>query len=296
VKVRDLMRTRGLLTVTEEDSIAAAQRLMGWGGVRHVPVLREGKVIGVLTDHDVLRYRAETGGGGAHDAVRLYMSSPAVTVAPDADLAHASALMVGKRISSLVVVDAAGRLVGVLTTTDLVASHVALGPAPARPPSTLTTADAMHVEVATVHPYQPLMEAVGLMVDRQIRHVTVIDDDGRVVGIVSDRDVRTAIGDPVEALHTELEELEEMKVSTVMTTPVLTVREETPLADLAKRFVDERIGAIPIVDERHRPVGIVSYVDVIQALGSALGPELPREAEPSPEPRYPLSEPTRRSP
>jgi acetoin utilization protein AcuB len=110
------------------------------------------------------------------------------------------------------------------------------------------------------------MEAVGIMVDNDLRHVPVVDAGGRVVGIVSDRDVRTAIGDPVEALHQELTEVDELQVGGVMTTDVVTVREDRQLSDVARQFVDERVGAIPVVDGRDRLVGIVTYVDVIRAL------------------------------
>jgi acetoin utilization protein AcuB len=104
------------------------------------------------------------------------------------------------------------------------------------------------------------------MVDRDVRHVLVVDEERRLLGIVSDRDVRTAIGDPLEALKQELTELEELKVAGVMTTDVSTVREDARLSDVARQFVDERVGALPVLDARHRLVGLVSYVDVIRAL------------------------------
>src|SRR5205814_7900057 len=119
---------------------------------------------------------------------------------------------------------------------------------------------AMKANPPIVASWAPLLEAVGLMVDRDVRHVPVVDSAGRVVGIVSDRDVRTAIGDPIEALRQELTELEELKVSGVMTTDVITVREDRHLSDVARQFVDERVGAIPVVDARDRLVGIVTYV------------------------------------
>ncbi len=279
MKVKELMRTRNLLSVEEDDDLALAQQIMAWGGVRHLPVLRHGQLVGIITERDILRYRAETGGTGALDPVKQYMSHPVETIAPEDDIAQASAVMVAKRIGCLPVVDE-GQVVGIVTRSDLLASHIAAarpsGPPrePGRPaavrPAALTAGAAMRRETATVYAYQPVLEAVGIMVDRGIRHVTVIDDDRRVVGIISDRDVRTAIGDPHEALHAELERLEEMRVSGVMSAPVLTAHEETPLTDVAKRFVDERIGAIPIVDRNHRLVGIVSYVDVIRTLQRAV--------------------------
>jgi CBS domain-containing membrane protein/CBS domain-containing protein len=270
VKVKELMRTRNLLSVRPDDDIALAGQIMAWGGCRHLPVLEDRRVVGLITERDVLRYRVETGGTGGLDPVRLFMTKEVATIGPEDDVLQAAALIVGKRIGCLPVVDE-GQLVGILTTTDIVASHVVAGPTVGSGRNgKLLARDAMKRDVATVPVFGPLLEAVGLMVDRGIRHVTVVDDQRRVVGIVSDRDVRTALGDPLEALRSELEELEAMKISGVMTTPVLTVQDDAPLEDVARRFVDERIGAIPVVDRDDRLTGIISYVDVIGTLQRAL--------------------------
>jgi CBS domain-containing protein len=171
--------------------------------------------------------------------------------------------------------------VGIVTTTDIIGSQISA--TPAAPPAALArVAVAMKCDPPTVAPYAPLMEAVGIMVDRDVRHVPVVDAAGRVVGIVTDRDIRTAIGDPIEALHLELTELDELQVRGVMTTDVITVREDRQLSDVARQFVDERIGAIPVVDARDRLVGIVTYVDVIRALLAGEGVRNPRPGSPPP--------------
>jgi CBS domain-containing protein len=55
-----------------------------------------------------------------------------------------------------------------------------------------------------------------------------------------------------------------------MTTHVSTVHEAASLAEAARHFIDERIGALPVVDGEERLVGILSYVDVIRALQETL--------------------------
>jgi CBS domain-containing protein len=64
LKVKDVMRTRNLVSVRREDDVAMAAQLMGWAGVRHLPVIdgREadgdpsaGRVVGVFTERDLLR-------------------------------------------------------------------------------------------------------------------------------------------------------------------------------------------------------------------------------------------------
>lgn len=278
IKVKDVMRTRNLISVRRDDDVAMAAQLMSWAGIRHLPVVDgseadAGRVVGVFTERDLLRYRAETGGGGGLDPVGAFMTSPAETIQPDADIAEASARIIAGHLGCLPVVEGDQTLVGIVTTTDLVGLHLSrrqeepdgLGEQP-------RVSLAMKRNPATVKPYMPLLEAVGIMVDRDVRHVPVTDDNGRVIGIVSDSDVRTAIGDPVEALHREWEELEELQVSTVMTTDVVTLREDTGLLDAARAFIDHRIGAIPVLDAAGRIVGIVSYVDVLRALRNRMTP------------------------
>lgn len=264
--VKELMRTRNLVSVRPGDDLAMAEQIMRWAGVRHVPVVEDGTVVGVLTARDLLRLRAEGNGQQDRLPVRDFMTADPQLIGPDEQVGAACALMVARKIGCLPVVDG-GKLVGIVTTTDILGSQISA--ALAAPPADLargTVAATMKRDPPTVGPHEPLLEAVGMMVDRDVRHIVVVDEAGRVIGIIADRDVRTAIGDPLEALHQELTELEELRVAGVMSTDVVTVREDRQLADVARQFVDERVGAIPVVDGSDRLVGIVTYVDVIRAL------------------------------
>lgn len=110
-----------------------------------------------------------------------------------------------------------------------------------------------------------LFEAAAKMAELGVRHLPVVDDSGLLVGMLSDRDIRSAIGDPVEALRGRRDE-SESRVSDVMAPDPLRVALDAPISDIAEMLVDERIGAVPVVDEGDRPVGIVSYVDLIRYL------------------------------
>ena len=264
MRVKDLMRTRKVVSVRADDDVAMAAQLLAWAGVRHLPVLDHGRVVGVFTERDLLRYRAETGGHGALDPVRRFMTSPAVVVNADDEIEKAMGLMVAGKRGCLPVVDG-HELVGILTSTDVVGRVFVKARESARHAHGPLVKDAMKSALATVHPDEPILEAVARMVERQIRHLPVVDRSGRLVGILSDRDVRTAIGDPVEALARESAGLESMPVSSVMTTDVVTARPEGSLADIARRFVDDRVGAMPVVAEGGSLVGIISYLDVLEA-------------------------------
>lgn len=264
MKVKDVMRTRKLVSARLDDELAVAAQLMRWAGVRHLPIVDDHDVVvGVLAERDLLRHRAD--GIAESGTVRQHMSGPAEVITPDEEVAAACALLVARHIGCLPVVDEGGRLVGIVTTSDLLGTQMSLELGSASAGSTRVEL-AMRRHPASVPPYAPLLEAVAIMVERGVRHVPVTNDAGRVVGILSDRDVRTAIGDPLEALRQELEELEEMKVSGVMTTDVITVPETARVDEAARLFLEEPVGALPVVDGDGRLVGILSYVDVIRAL------------------------------
>src|SRR2546423_10989642 len=155
------MRTRNLVSVRPEDDLAVAAQIMRWAGVRHLPVLEGTEVVGVLTERDLLRHRAEAGGQKEGDLVRTFMTRPAEVISPDDDVAAACALLVARKIGCLPVVDG-GKLVGIVTTTDLLGSQLAASLSPS--PATITRAEgAMKRDPATVPPYAPLLEAAGVM-------------------------------------------------------------------------------------------------------------------------------------
>jgi CBS domain-containing protein len=122
--VRDVMTTKVLFEVGEEDSLALAAHRMAWLGCRHLPVTREREVVGVLSDRDVLAWRASGRTlDGPDDRVNRAMSTPPIVATPDETTAEAAARMVAEGIDCLPVV-LHGRLVGMLTTTDLLGGHV----------------------------------------------------------------------------------------------------------------------------------------------------------------------------
>lgn len=123
----------------------------------------------------------------------------------------------------------------------------------------------MTADPETVLEETSLFEAAAKMAELGVRHLPVVDAAGTLVGMLSDRDIRTSIGDPLEALRNRRDE-DEARVSDVMAVDPLRGELETPLSDIAGMLADEHIGAVPIVDEGDRPVGIVSYVDLIRYL------------------------------
>lgn len=126
--------------------------------------------------------------------------------------------------------------------------------------STVMTADP-----ETVSEESSIFEAAALMAELGVRHLPVVNENGALAGMLSDRDIRSSIGDPVEALRGRRDE-SESRVADVMTPNPLRASLDTPIVEVADMLTDERIGAVPVVDEGDHPVGIVSYVDLIRFL------------------------------
>ena len=156
-----------------------------------------------------------------------------------------------------------GKLLGIATVTDVLDAEVreAMQPAPIR---VATAADAMTPWPYIVAPETPLGDAVQMMFEYQIRHLPVVDDKGAVAGMLSERDVRSAVGDPVDFLN--VRGGRKLLVRDVMTYPVVVVPFDRPLLELAGAFADSKIGALPIVDRSGALIGIVSYVDALRLL------------------------------
>jgi CBS domain-containing membrane protein len=130
--------------------------------------------------------------------------------------------------------------------------------------------DLMTPSPATVHIESRLREALDLMRDLQIRHVPVVNAAREVVGMISDRDLAWA------DRYEELLEPEHFRkvlarpVAGVMSADVVTVDSEAEVAEVIDAMVGQRIGAVPVVNPEGRLVGIISYVDVLHALGKEL--------------------------
>ena len=265
IKVKDMMTTEGLVTVRPEDSLELAAQIVLWGGVAHLPVVKNGKVVAMLAEHDIIGHRL-TEEGGALSTVASAMTEPAETVGPEEDVAAAAATMAARRIGCLPVVKE-GVLVGVLTSGDILAHQVggSLRPRAAHGP---TVANVMTRNCATAKPGDDLVDAVARMTALGVRHLPVVDGEGRMVGMLSDRDVRRVVGSPTTAVDHAAgrERVRHFKVADAMTHAPFSAGLDATLAEIGHHLTDRRLGAVPIVDDAGCVLGIVSYVDVIRAI------------------------------
>lgn len=127
----------------------------------------------------------------------------------------------------------------------------------------------MRQPVVTVALETPVSDAVAIMRERGFRHLPVLDDERRLVGIVTDRDLRQLILDAATR-GGEAELPDELSVREVMTWGVLTVRPASDLREAAGIMRERRVGALPVVDAFGEVVGILTERDLIDALQAML--------------------------
>ena len=263
LKVRDIMRP-ARWTIGSDDTLSRAERIMARRRLDHLLVVDAGALTGLLSERDVLDYRTENHDDWWRAPVRRAMEGVPAVASPDESVASAIDRLATSPVDVLPIVDH-GFVIGQLRALDLFeAERRPIGPLP----HPLTAADAMTAPAVTVTPTDSLRDAAKLMVDHQVRHLPVIEEDV-VVGMLSDRDIRTLVGDPVRFAETrETNGAPELNVRDAMATIALTVHRNRPLSELAKELAAERLGALPVVDSNGKLIGIVSYVDALRALAA----------------------------
>jgi CBS domain-containing protein len=117
--VADFM-TKDLVTVRATDDLALAEALLRLGGIRHLPVVQEGRLVGLLTQRDLLRSGAAGKPHARETDVREAMTADPTTVRPATPLSQAARTMLEHKFGCLPVCDDEGKLVGIVTEADFV--------------------------------------------------------------------------------------------------------------------------------------------------------------------------------
>jgi CBS domain-containing protein len=115
--VGDFM-TRELVTLKESDDLVLAEQILRLGGIRHLPVVRDQKLVGLLTHRDLLRALAAQ--AARTTPARDVMTKDPITVRPTTSLVHAARVMLEKKFGCLPVCDGDHALVGIITESDFV--------------------------------------------------------------------------------------------------------------------------------------------------------------------------------
>jgi len=132
----------------------------------------------------------------------------------------------------------------------------------------------MTQKVITTGSEASVFDAYEKMSQNRIRHLPIIDADGRLIGIVTDRDIRSAlpysmIKDPARTAETE--KVKDLKVKDIMTTDPKTIGPHHTIQDALVLIQELRVGALPVVDKEGKLKGILSVRDLLRAFINVLG-------------------------
>jgi CBS domain-containing protein len=125
--------------------------------------------------------------------------------------------------------------------------------------------DRMTKNPATVRPDDGLKDAIWKMEHGHFRHLPVVDEDGKLVGMLSDRDIRLIR--PSLAFTNKEEAMVQLWSISVQQAAVfdpITIKQETTLKEAAELMLRWHVGGLPVVDDRARLVGMITYTDLLR--------------------------------
>lgn len=217
------------------------------------------------------------------------MTLPAITVAEDDFVTDAVALMLEKGVKRLPVVDAEGKLAGMLSRVDVFRTVMrecpdwkAFQQGAVQIDGLRYVSDIMRRDVHAVAPDTPVEEVLRTIDCNDIQRVCVVDREGKLLGLVSDRDLLIAFSDRHPGIwdyfvgkipftergrrHRELREyLRAGTAADVMNTDIVTIREDAPVEEAIRVMLDGGIKRLPVLDEEGRFRGMISRDSLLRA-------------------------------
>jgi CBS domain-containing protein len=301
LKVLDVM-TRNPESVACDRPLIDAARLLLSSIFTGLPVVDEkGRPKGVITQGDLIRKGglplrpgliSESDPGLREDLLKILdgkiaqevMTEPAITIREDRPLSEAVDRMLAQHVKRLPVVDGSGRLTGIVSRIDIFRTVMREAP-----DWSVLKARNTHVQVDhlkrvgeilrrdthTVLPDTPIKEVIRIIDQNDIQRVAVVDRDGRLLGLISDRDLLCYFKPEQEGIFALLsrwkhslkensspgdlkKRLIETLASHVMRTQLITVTEETPIENAMRIMTEKALKRLPVVDAVGRFKGMLS--------------------------------------
>jgi CBS domain-containing protein len=295
VRVADVM-TRDVVRVRPETPLRELVQLLVGQDYRAVPVVDAAeRVVGIVTNGDLveraglamrlellataernqLQHVADTLTANGRTAADV-MTHEVVTVPPDLSVLETARLMAQQRFKRLPVVDAAGHLLGMVSRVDLLRT-VAQGypaleqqPSPERPARLV--ADVLRRDVPTVSTQASLPEVIDAIVSTRLNRAVVVDEQQRVVGLVTDAELVRRLGEHPGIVTRLMRRaaavptMPDVKVTDLMITDMVTTRPDVTIEAAMRDMLARKHKILPVVDAEGRLIGIADRFDLLQAL------------------------------
>jgi len=300
MRIRDVMSPE-VFTVGPKTPLSAVAELLIRRQIKALPVLDGKRIAGVITGGDLLNR--------ANMPLRLdvqcllppklldehlhcldedkltakdVMTSPVEILNIKTKVQDALAVMARRKLKRLPVVDDSGNLMGIVSRVDVlraIAKASAVnGALPELPESLKKTAqDVMFRNVPTASPDTALSEVLHMIVTTPLRRVVVVDGQGKIKGIILDRDLvaRYVKQEKSGSLRSLLAALSPRKdvaapltgtASQAMKTEVFTIAPDLPLSEVVRHFVDRKVKRLVVADAQGGLLGMVDRETVLRVL------------------------------
>lgn len=301
--VRDIM-AQPAVYVTEQTPVDTVVRLLMAQDFNAVPVVdAERRPIGIITQSDLIK-RAQMPlrlgllndlereavdaffAQAANLTARDVMTAPVVTIAADAPVSEAVELMRRRELKRLPVVNGDGRLTGMITRLDVFRAAVSVPAEQTRERlqryvevgDVPRVRDLMNRETGTVSPDTTIGEVLRSLSAGRVQRIAVVDDEGRLLGVVTDRDILAALGGRAGGVVRSVLDLlrlggtrrrpAEITLDTtaaeIMATDLVTIDEHAPLDEAMALMVKHGLKRLPVVDADGRYHGMISRAEILR--------------------------------
>ena len=281
MNVADIMSSPVYIIKTDEP-VSHARKLMLRHRIGTLPVLNEGKMVGIVTKSDISNRLAQAEPLWRRRPIdqipiKMLMTETVITIYPEASITQAATLMLENGIHNVPVVKN-GNIVGILTRTDFM-RYIAENAGK----MSIKIRNLMTEDVISVHRHHTINHVIDEMNKNEIARVIVKDDDGKPVGYISRRSIALSlITDSEGDISTKSIKMvrrsspggqktyryvKEMPVTAedIMISPVIFIDVNENISAAAKKMIDEGITGLPVSDGEDI-VGMLSRTDILRAI------------------------------
>ncbi|MEE1134736.1 CBS domain-containing protein [uncultured Methanobrevibacter sp.] len=276
--------TRDVVSIPPSKSIKDTAKVMMEHEFRRLPITDpgSGKLLGIVTVMDILDF---FGGGkkfniiekkyednflaAINEPVKEIMTRDLITLSNKASIAETIEAMLANQLGALPLVDADGKLAGIVTERDIALSLAGVA-------GKDIVQDFMSPKVFTTTPGTPLEGACKIMVRNGLRRIPIIGGEAdiskaakKLLGILTSTDVIRFLNakELFDNLNSNLasEVLEQTKISDIMAKEPVTVEPTMSIGDLCELFSEKNIGGVPVVKD-DEVIGIITERDILNAV------------------------------
>jgi PAS domain S-box-containing protein len=255
LNVGDVMK-KEVATISPEEIVISAARIMSDSKISCLVVMDQDNVAGIVTETDVLRRVCKNGKDFYQTRLSQIMSSPVESAASDISVLEASKILGDRHIKRLPIIDE-GKLVGIVTQTDLVRALTSYG-------LWRDVSEIMSRDIACIKRDATVAEAAEIMTSRDISCIVVMDGDD-VAGVLTEKDLLGRVvalqKDPAKT-----------RMEDVMSHPVTSVPSTLSVFSASRIMEEMNIRRLIIMKNKHL-CGVVTQTDIFMTVRDKLQAE-----------------------